>query len=132
MKTEQGSLTAEMVLLTPVLVILVLFGVHVGRLSEAKIQVQHAADQGARMGSKVAYSQIDQAARGAIIDDLSQSGVSCVDLQVDIEVITMRSFDAIEVNVECQVRTDGTELLALYPDKVHASSVEVIDRWSVR
>ena len=39
MKTERGSLTVELVLLAPVLMAMVLFGVHAGRLGEAKIQV---------------------------------------------------------------------------------------------
>ena len=58
MKTERGSLTVELVLLAPVLMAMVLFGVHAGRLGEAKIQVQHAADQGARAGSQASESKM--------------------------------------------------------------------------
>ena len=48
MKTHSGSVTVEMVLLTPVLMVLILFGVYSGRASESSIQVRHAADQAAR------------------------------------------------------------------------------------
>ena len=131
MKTEQGSLTVDLVLLSPLLAILVLFSVHAGRLGEAKNQVQHAADQGARKGSQVAYSRIENEARNATLEDLSKSGVACIDLRVDVVLISNGSFDAVQVKVSCDVRSDGTELLALFPDTVHASSVEVIDRWRV-
>ena len=131
MKTEQGSLTVELVLLSPLLAILVLFSVHAGRLGEAKNQVQHAADQGARKGSQVAYSRIENEARNATLEDLSKSGVACIDLRVDVVLISNGSSDAVQVKVSCDVRSDGTELLALFPDTVYASSVEVIDRWRV-
>ena len=131
MKTERGSLTVELVLLSPLLAILVLFSVHAGRLGEAKNQVQHAADQGARKGSQVAYSRIENEARNATLEDLSKSGVACIDLRVNVVLISNGSFDAVQVDVSCEVRSDGTELLALVPDTVHASSVEVIDRWRV-
>ena len=131
MKTERGSLTVELVLLSPLLAILVLFCVHAGRLGEAKNQVQHAADQGARKGSQVSFSRIEKEARSATLEDLSKSGAACIDPRVEVVLITNGSFDAVQVNVSCEVRSDGTELLALFPDSVHASSVEIIDRWRV-
>lgn len=131
MKTDHGSLTVELVILAPVLAILVLFGVHIGRLSEAKNQVQHAADQGARKGSQAAFSRIEQDARNSALEDLNKSGVACLDLSIQVTVITSGSFDAVEVKVSCEVRSDGTEMLGLFPDKVHATSVEVLDRWRV-
>ena len=131
MNTERGSLTVELVLLSPLLAILVLFCVHAGRLGEAKNQVQHAADQGARKGSQVSFSRIENEARSATLKDLSKSGVACIDPRVEVVLITNGSFDAVQVNVSCEVRSDGTELLALFPDSVHASSVEIIDRWRV-
>lgn len=54
MTTERGSVSVELVLLTPLLMVLVLFGVYAGRASEALIQVRHAADQAARAASKEA------------------------------------------------------------------------------
>ena len=74
MKNEHGSLTVEMVLLAPVLMVLVLFGVHSGRLSEAKVQVQHAADQGARAGSLVSESKTVSTAKAAVETDRSYLG----------------------------------------------------------
>lgn len=132
MRTERGSLTVELVLLAPVLMAMVLFGVHAGRLSEAKIQVQHAADQGARAGSQASESKIVESSRQASERDLRLSGVACVDISIQVERVAAGSVDAVRVSISCRVRDDGTELLGLFPDVVHASSIEVIDRWRVR
>jgi Flp pilus assembly protein TadG len=131
MKNDRGSLTVEMVILTPVLMFMVLFGVHVGRLSEAKVQVQHAADQGARAGSIAAKSKVVSAATVAAENDLELAGVSCTEVSVEVGLITTGLTNAVRVQVDCDVRIDGTELLGLLPDRVHASSIEVIDEWRI-
>ena len=131
MKHERGSLTVEMVILAPVLMFMVLFGVHVGRLSEAKVQVQHAADQGARAGSLAAKSKVVSAATVAAESDLKLAGVACTKVSVEVGLVTTGLTNAVRVQVDCDVRIDGTELLGLLPDRVHASSMEVIDEWRI-
>ena len=131
MKSDRGSLTVEMVILAPMLMFMVLFGVHVGRLSEAKMQVQHAADQGARAGSLVAKSKMVSAATVAAENDLKLAGVSCAKVSVEVGLVATGLTNAVRVQVDCDVRIDGTELLGLLPDRVHASSIEVIDEWRI-
>jgi Flp pilus assembly protein TadG len=131
MKNEHGSLTVEMVLLAPALMVLVLFGVHSGRLSEAKVQVQHAADQGARAGSLVSESKIVSTAKSAVETDLMLAGVSCSKFSVSVDKVIAGVASAIQVHVSCSVRVDGTESLGLLPDQVSASSIEVIDTWRI-
>lgn len=131
MKCESGSVTVELVLLAPVLTVMVLFGVYSGRLSEAKIQVQHAADQGARAGSLVAESQITQAATDAVENDLKLSGIACNKVSINVGSVAAGATSAVRVQVRCDVRVDGTQLLGLLPDRVHATSIEVIDEWRV-
>lgn len=131
MKYERGSLTVELVILAPMLMFMVLFGVHVGRLSEAKVQVQHAADQGARAGSLAAKSKMVSAATVAAENDLKLAGVSCAKVSVEVGLVPTGLTNAVRVHVDCDVRLDGTELLGLLPDRVHASSMEVIDEWRI-
>ena len=131
MKSDRGSLTVEMVILAPMLMFMVLFGVHVGRLSEAKVQVQHAADQGARAGSLAAKSKMVSAATFAAENDLKLAGVSCAKVSVEVGLVPTGLTNAVRVHVDCDVRLDGTELLGLLPDRVHASSIEVIDEWRI-
>ena len=131
MKYERGSLTVELVILAPMLMFMVLFGVHVGRLSEATVQVQHAADQGARAGSLAAKSKMVSAATFAAENDLKLAGVSCAKVSVEVGLVPTGLTNAVRVHVDCDVRLDGTELLGLLPDRVHASSMEVIDEWRI-
>ena len=131
MRTEQGSLTVEMVLLAPALMVMVLFGVHSGRLSEAKGQVQHAADQGARAGSLANQSKMVSAAKSAVETDLMLTGVSWKKLSINVDDLDVGGISAVQVRVSCFVRVDGTELLGLMPDQVSASSIEVIDAWRI-
>mgnify|MGYP000079224525 CR=1 FL=1 len=131
MKNDRGSLTVEMVILAPVLMFMVLFGVHVGRLSEAKVQVQHAADQGARAGSLVAQSKVVSAATEAAENDLKLAGVACTKVSIDVGFVVTGVTNAVRVQVDCDVRSDGTQLLGLLPDRVHAASIEVIDEWRI-
>jgi Flp pilus assembly protein TadG len=109
--------------------VMVLFGVHSGRLSEAKVQVQHAADQGARAGSLANQSKMVSAAKSAVETDLMLTGVSCKKLSIN--VVDAGEISAVQVRVSCFVRVDGTELLGLMPDQVSASSIEVIDAWRI-
>jgi Flp pilus assembly protein TadG len=131
MKSDRGSLTVEMVILAPMLMFMVLFGVHVGRLSEAKMQVQHAADQGARAGSLAAKSKMASAAIVAAENDLKLAGVSCTNVSIDVGLVSTGMTKAVRVQVDCDVRIDGTELLGLLPDRVHAVSTEIIDEWRI-
>ena len=131
MKSESGSSTVELVLLAPVLMVMALLGVHSGRLSEAKIQVQHAADQGARAGSLAAESKIAQVATVAVENDLKLAGIACTKVSIDVGAVATGMTNAVRVQVECDVRVDGTQLLGLLPDRVHATSIEVIDEWRV-
>jgi len=111
--------------------VMVLFGVHSGRLSEAKIQVQHAAAQGARAGSLAAESKIAQVATVAVENDLKLAGIACTKVSIDVGAVATGMTNAVRVQVECDVRVDGTQLLGLLPDRVHATSIEVIDEWRV-
>ncbi|MGA1698850.1 MAG: TadE family protein, partial [Ilumatobacteraceae bacterium] len=60
---DKGSASVEMVLITPLLVIFVLFVIFGGRSVESSSDVKHAADQGARAASMVATSRMPNAAR---------------------------------------------------------------------
>ncbi len=82
MKTHSGSVTVEMVLLTPVLMVLILFGVYSGRASESSIQVRHAADQAARGASKVSRARIESTAFQVAERVLVGESTACIDFSV--------------------------------------------------
>jgi Flp pilus assembly protein TadG len=131
MKTQSGSVTVEMVLLAPVLMLLILFGVYASRASEALMQVRHAADQAARSASKVSRGRVQSVANDVANRTLNNSGTSCVDFAVSTAVIDQGSNSAVRVKVECTIETQGLALLGVSERRVGATSTEVLDRWRV-
>ena len=131
MKTQSGSVTVEMVLLAPVLMLLILFGVYASRASESLAQVRHAADQAARSASKVSRGRVQSVANDVAHRTLNNSGTSCVDFAVSTAVIDQGSNSAVRVKVECTIETHGLALLGVSERRVSATSTEVLDRWRV-
>ena len=131
MKTQSGSVTVEMVLLAPVLMLLILFGVYASRASESLVQVRHAADQAARSASKVSRGRFQSVANDVANRTLNNSGTSCIDFAVSTAVIEQGSNSAVRVKVECTIKTQGLVLLGVSERQVSATSTEVIDRWRV-
>lgn len=131
MKTDSGSVIVEMVLLTPVLMVLILFGVYSGRASESLTQVQSAADQAARAASKVSRSRVETTALQIAERALTGESMSCVDFSVSTVLIEQGDNDAVRVEISCTINVDGLTLLGLAQRRVTASSTEVLDRWRV-
>lgn len=119
----------EMVLLTPLMVVLVLFVVHSGRAGTVVEQVRHAADQGARAASMMSTDRQSTAARWAVAADLHRNGVGCVQPDVAVRTGASGSVRTVTVTVSCSIDTTGLRLLGVGERRVHASSTEPIDRY---
>lgn len=131
MRTDSGSVTVEMVLLAPVLMVLILFGVYSGRASESLIQVRHAADQAARGASKVSRTRVESTADAVARRTLENSGRSCIDYQITTSIIDQGRNSAVQVKVDCTIKHQGLLLLGVTARRVSATSTEVLDRWRV-
>ncbi|MFM8852381.1 MAG: TadE family protein, partial [Acidimicrobiaceae bacterium] len=97
MKTDSGSVTVEMVLLAPVLMVLILFGVYSGRASESLTQVRSAADQAARGASKVRRSRVEATAFQIAERALKSESISCTDFSVSTALIEQGNNNAVRV-----------------------------------
>lgn len=126
---DRGSAAVEMVLLTPLLIVLVLFVVHVGRHAEGMSELRHAADQGARAASLAARTRMADAAGAAVRKDLAASGSSCERPAVTIRAQNFTYGSAVRVEVRCWVSNVGLGLLGARQTLLTASSTEVIDRY---
>jgi len=129
LQPETGSVTVELVILAPVLVVLMLFVVFVGRAGGAVEQVRHAADEGARAASLVSRPAMEAAASSAVSADLASNGANCSSTSVAVSVVDGGNVDSVTVTVVCVVNGVGTELLGAEARSVTASSTEVIDRY---
>ena len=101
---ERGSATVELVILTPLLILLLLFVVALGRLAGARIDVDGVAAQAARAASiarspQVATSSAEQTAASA----LSSQHVTCAHLAVSVDTTDFTPGGSVAVTVSCAV-----------------------------
>lgn len=104
MRDERGAAAVELVLVTPVLVVLMLLAVAGGRLASARAEVDAAARDGARAAS-IARSPgtAERDGRAAAEASLAEAGLSCSDLTVTIDATDFRPGGVAATTVACAV-----------------------------
>jgi Flp pilus assembly protein TadG len=118
-----------MVLLTPLLVLLTLFVVYLGRAGGGTEQVRHAADVAARTASVLSTAKMSAGATVAAQADLTNNGVNCSSTSVAVAVNDSPGSASVTVTVSCVINQAGLSMLGLADRTVTASSTEVIDRY---
>ncbi|HEX4216926.1 MAG TPA: TadE family protein [Acidimicrobiales bacterium] len=101
---DRGSLTVELVVLTPVVVMFALATLAFGRLSQARQQVVEAAQAGAQaaaVGSNAADAQ--QAAQAAASTGILASNHTCANPQIRTNVAHFVPGGYVVVEVTCHV-----------------------------
>lgn len=103
-RREHGSLALELVLLTPIFLILLDFAVLGGRISSSEARVDAAAHAAARAASlQRTATAADSAARAVAADTLPQVGSNCHSLDVAIDTSAFRPGGVVVVRIECAV-----------------------------
>ncbi len=128
---EAGSEAIELTLITPVIVLLVLAVVALGRLADARIRVDDAAHLAARAASlardpAAAAAQAGSTARAA----LARPGFSCSRVLVSPDTAAFAPGGQVSVEVTCTVPMSGLALLAV-PGSVaiHSTFTSPVDRF---
>ena len=133
-RDEQGTAPTELALLTPVLMLFVLFVVFVGRLATAQLDVTAAARDAARAASLRAQPADATAdARITATRALADRGVTCHALTVTVDISDLQPGGTIHVTVACD--TDLADLAILRvpgSHRVSATATEVIDRYGIQ
>lgn len=124
---DRGSAAVELVVLAPVFVVLLLFVVFLGRMTEANTKVRHAADQAARAASMVNRNRAGAVASATAISELTADGIRCAGLSVTSSSSSTAGLEAIEVTVSCTVPSADLAPLAPGQRTMTATSTEVID-----
>ena len=101
---ERGSATTELVLITPVLIVVLLLVVALGRIASSRSEVESAARDVAREAANArsvteAVAGSDTAARG----DLHEGGVTCRALSVVLDTSDFRAGGTVTATVSCAV-----------------------------
>jgi Flp pilus assembly protein TadG len=126
---EGGSVATELVLLTPLLLLMLLFVVALGRTVSARLEVDGAAAQAARAASiardpATATAMAQQAATTALGSD----GVTCAGLTINTDTADFVPGGQVQVTVTCHV--DLADLIGLRlpaSQSISSTATSVID-----
>ena len=128
---DRGSISIEAVLLAPILMMLVLFVVHLGRLATTHLRLITVADQSARAASLVHPRFMVTVGESVAREHAELNKLPCAALDVGVEVKYDTDPATVRVSLSCDLTLDGVAILAPVARTVAATSVEVIDRWRV-
>ncbi|WP_413116242.1 TadE/TadG family type IV pilus assembly protein [Streptomyces sp. CY1] len=113
LRGDQGSATAELVLLIPVLLLAVWFLVYCSRLPDARLRLEDAAHQATRAASQArSPSTAARQARSTATAALDQAGIACQSLTVDTRG-SLQPGSTVTVAVSCTVGLHDLALLQL-------------------
>lgn len=113
-RRQHGAVSLELVLLTPIFLILLDFVVLGGRLSESQSQVDAAAHAAARAASlQRTVAAATSAARTVAADTLPQPGAGCRTLDVEVDTAAFRPGGVVVVTVRCDVSLSDLAWLPL-------------------
>ena len=100
--SERGSTAVELTLLAPVLLIVLMFVVGLGRMAHARQQVESIAADAARAAS-LARDPNTSTQKARTAAELSRAGadLSCTALEVDVDTADFRPGGTVRVAVTC-------------------------------
>ncbi len=130
-RDESGSVATELVLLTPLLILMLLLVVALGRTVSARLEINGAAAQAARAASiardpATATAVAEQTATAALGTD----GVTCGHLMVSTDTAGFGPGGQVAVTVTCTV--DLADLVGLRlpaSEAISSTSTSVIDQY---
>lgn len=103
-RDEHGSAAAELTLLTPLLILLLLFVVFCGRLADTKLRINDVAHQAARAATIARTpSQAAANAQATASAALASAGITCQSLNVSTDTQGLKPGSTVTVTVSCSV-----------------------------
>ena len=131
LRDDRGAVSTELVLLTPLLIVLLLFVVALGRLASARLDVDGAAAQAARAASiattpAAATATAAQTATAALGTD----HVTCAALTVHTDTASFAHGGSVAVTVTCSVALSDLVGLRLPPaEQITSTATSVVDTY---
>lgn len=131
-RADDGSVSLELVLLTPLVLILVAFIVLVGRLVDLRLQVESAAHQGARVASQQPDPAMAATAAAELVTAAGAGlGPSCTSPTTVTDTSRWAPGGVVVVTVTCQAALDDLTLLPVPASvAVSAEFTSPVDRFS--
>ncbi len=121
----------ELTLLAPVLLIILLFVVGLGRMAHASQQVESVSADAARAASLERNTAASQGvAQAAARSSLDRAGLSCVSMHVDVDVSNYQPGGAVRVTVSCTSRMSDVAMAGFPGSRQFTStSIVPIETW---
>ncbi|MFD9735706.1 TadE/TadG family type IV pilus assembly protein [Umezawaea sp. NPDC059074] len=128
---ERGSTATELVLLTPLLIVLLLFVVLCGRVANTKLRINDVAHQAARAATLTRTpAQAEAAARSTAQATLASAGIACESLAVRTDTRGLSPGSTVTVTVTCVVGLSDLALLGVPGTRTFESSfASPVDVW---
>ncbi len=122
-RDEYGTAALELVLIAPVLLVVMLFVIGLGRMAHARQEVESVAADAARAASlERNTAQSAAAARTAAQTSLGDAGLACTQLSVSVDISNYRPGGQVEVTVSCTAQLGDVALSGLGGSKVFTAS----------
>jgi Flp pilus assembly protein TadG len=128
---DAGSVTTEMVIITPIAIALVCLIALVGRTATAREQVNESARDAARAASLERDSvSAKTAAESSAANSLQNGGLRCATSQVDVDVSDFRSGGQVAVTIQCDISLTDLGLIGISgTHTASATAVSVVDAY---
>lgn len=127
MNRQRGSMAVEIVILTPVFVLLLVFIAYVTRVAMAQHELLRAADTAARTASQAQMNSMSHRGAEVAYQSMRENGSHCVSFQVQVNRQSVEGIMQVEVTTQCRVNVLGLSLLGIRSPVLKATSTEVID-----
>ncbi|NKQ58802.1 pilus assembly protein TadE [Amycolatopsis sp. K13G38] len=130
-RNERGSAAAELTLLTPLLILLLLFVVFCGRLADTKLRINDVAHQAARAATLARTpSQATANAQATASAALASAGITCQSLSVSTDTQGLKPGSTVTVTVSCSVGFGDLTSLGVPGSRTFQSSFSSpVDVW---
>lgn len=130
-RDERGSAAAELTLLTPLLILLLLFVVLCGRLADTKLRINDVAHQAARAATLARTpSQATANAQSTANAALASAGITCQSLTVSTDTQGLKPGSTVTVTVSCSVGLGDLTMLGVPGSRTFESSFSSpVDVW---
>ncbi|WP_433264750.1 TadE/TadG family type IV pilus assembly protein [Actinosynnema sp. CS-041913] len=130
-RDERGSAAAELTLLTPLLILLLLFVVFCGRLADTKLRINDVAHQAARAATLARTpSQATANAQVTASAALASAGITCQSLSVSTDTQGLKPGSTVTVTVSCSVGLGDLTSLGVPGSRTFESSFSSpVDVW---
>ncbi|HVV12111.1 TadE/TadG family type IV pilus assembly protein [Amycolatopsis sp.] len=130
-RDERGSVAAELALLTPLLVLLLLFIVLCGRIADTELRINDVAHQAARAATLArTTTQATANAQSTASAALASAGITCHSLTVSTDTQGLKPGSTVTVTVSCSVGLGDLTMLGVPGTRVfRASFSSPVDVW---